>query len=353
MSQLHYPIDELPQPGEKLCIAPGVYWLRFPLPFALDHINLWLLEEIDGWTLVDTGIGLDETRALWRELFASQLEGKPLLRILVTHFHPDHFGLAGWLQAETGATVSISAAEYAKAQGVCELSDAQAGRALAELFRRHGLDEPRAAQIEQRGNRYRHIVPSLPQPVETLVDGQRIDIGGKSWQVVVGRGHAPEQATLHCAELGLLISGDQVLPRISSNVSVYPGEEGGDPLGDYLESLDRFAELPADTRVLPSHGRVFEGLRPRLAELREHHRERLDELLAACDAPRSAAELLPTLFRRELDVHQLGFAMGEAIAHLIYLQRRGELHAECGEDGVIRYQRGAGAAAAVGGQSSA
>jgi len=336
LSQLSYPIDSLPRPGEKLCIAPGVYWLRFPLPFALDHINLWLLEEVDGWVLVDTGIGLDETRALWRELF-DELEGKPLRRILVTHFHPDHFGLAGWLQAETGAMVSISAAEYDKAQRVHELSDADSGCEMAELFRRHGLDEQRASITQCRGNRYRKIVPTLPERVETLADGQRLEIGGKSWEVIVGRGHAPEHATLYCAELGLWISGDQVLPRISSNVSVYPGEEDGDPLTDYLASLVRFAKLPADTRVLPSHGGVFEGLHSRLEQLREHHRERLAELLSVCDVPRSAAELLPTLFRRELDAHQLGFAMGEAIAHLIYLQRRGQLRAQRGGDGVVRY----------------
>jgi glyoxylase-like metal-dependent hydrolase (beta-lactamase superfamily II) len=335
---LHFPFPEPPAPHSALEIAPGVHWLRFALPFALDHINLWLLADgEDGWTLVDCGIGLPQAQRAWEALFDSVLLGKPLKRIIVTHYHPDHVGQAAWLAERFGAPVLMTPGEHAAASAMHQRSDAEAGPRLAELFARHGLDAERTEGTRSRGNSYRQLVERVPANFEPLQEDAVIRIGGRQWRVLIGRGHAPEHACLYCAEEKLLIAGDQILPTISSNVSVRPDEPDKDPLADFLGSLDRLARLPADTRVLPSHGLVFEGLHARVEELRQHHREQFEKLRGACREPRSASDLLELMFRRRLDLHTLMFAMGECIAHLEHLYRRGDLVRELGGDGVYRY----------------
>lgn len=324
---LKYPFDAPPQPEQTIEVAPGVHWLRLPLPFALDHINVWLLDDGDGWVLVDTGVGLDQTREYWQALAVGALKGRPINRILVTHYHPDHLGQAAWLSRFHDAPVHITDGEMALARRLHGLPDDEAGTRLADLYERHGLDEERVEALRRRGNTYRRLVPEVPAQHITLKEGDGIDIGDRHWQVIVGRGHAPEHACLFSDSIGqpLLISGDQVLPKISSNISVRPDAEHEDPLGDFLDSLQRLARLPAETRVLPSHGWVFEGLESRCRSLMEHHREHLERLLAACDEPKSAADVLSLLFRRSLDNHQIMFAMGESIAHMRHLEASGEL----------------------------
>ncbi|RFA31367.1 hypothetical protein CAI21_01735 [Alkalilimnicola ehrlichii] len=337
-TRLRYPFPEPPAPLQTILVAPGVHWLRLPLPFALDHINLWLLEDDNGeWTLVDCGIGLDDVKALWRRLFDEVLAGKPLKRIIVTHYHPDHIGLADWLSQHFAAPVLMTAGEHAMACSIHRRNGDESGERIAELFLAHGLDAERAEQLRRRGNPYRKVVSAIPTPAQILHDGDRLRIGAEEWQVVVGRGHAPEHACLYCERLGVLISGDQILPRISSNVSFRPGEEGANPLADFLDSLDKLMSLPARTRVLPSHNLVFEGLHERAQELKAHHAEQLAKLEAACREPRAAADVLAVMFERELDTHSLLFAMGEAIAHLHYLELAGRLERERGADGVNRY----------------
>lgn len=340
MSALHYPLA-LPAPGESLPVAPGVHWLRLPLPFALDHINLWLLEDGDGWLLVDTGLGGEHTQALWRRYEQGVLAGRPVRRILVTHYHPDHIGQAAWLAQRWSAPVLITAGEWALARSIFESDDAAAGAAFAQLFARHGLDAGRSEALRERGNAYRRGVAALPEAVELVAEGDTLQIDGRRWQIIVGRGHAPEHACLFCPELDLLISGDQVLPRISSNVSVRPSDPGADPVGEFLASLRRLAELPRSVRVLPAHGRVFEGLHARLRELEGHHARQLDTVAQACaGAGRTAAELLDVMFARELNLHTLMFAMGEAIAHLNHLQAQGRVVGRPDEGGVLRYHAG-------------
>jgi glyoxylase-like metal-dependent hydrolase (beta-lactamase superfamily II) len=255
---------------------------------------------------------------------------------VVTHFHPDHLGLAEWLAQRFDAPVLMTQGEYLMAWAVAEQVGACAVGAMIALFRRHGLGRERIEALERRGNAYRRGVPALPASYQRIMHGDVLEIGGRQWRVSIGYGHSPEHASLHCEELGVLISGDMLLPRISTNVSVQPANPDGDPLRLYLESIRRCAARPADTLVLPSHGRPFRGIAARVAQLEQHHRSRCDELLGACSEPRSAWELAPVLFPRELDTHQTMFAMGEAIAHLNYLEQARAL-TRVDENGVIRY----------------
>jgi len=319
-------------------VAPGVYWLRLPLPFALDHINLWLLEDGARWTLVDTGIGLDDIRSLWNQAFRECLDGRPLGRIIVTHYHPDHIGQAAWLSERFRAPVLITQGEFATACRIHSTESQTSGQELAAFFTTHGLDADRARCLAARGNRYRRLVPELPVAITPIWDGQTLEISGHVWRVMIGHGHSPEHAALFCPELAVLISGDQLLPSISTNISVGPANPEGDPLAAYLDSLELLATLPPAVRVLPSHGAVFEGLHARIGQLRAHHQERLEWLRRACREPRSAAEVLDTLFARSLDAHQLVFAMGEAIAHLNRLSMAGAAERVPGVDGILRYR---------------
>lgn len=341
-----YPFATPPSAGETLEVAPGVLWLRMPLPFALNHINLWLLAEEDGWIIVDTGFALDAVKACWEKILAQLAQspaGGRIKRIVVTHFHPDHLGLAAWLQEKTGAPLCMTLGEYLTAHAVWHEIGGHGNQPMLAQFRRHGLGEAQCAALAARSGGYNRGVPSLPQTYRRLYDREILTIGGRRWQVRVGHGHSPEHAALYCADLGVLISGDMLLPKISTNISVFAVTPQADSLADYLGSLDRYRELPAETLVLPSHGLPFYGMHDRVNAQHAHHEERLLVLEENCATPRSAAELLQTLFNRELDTHQTMFAMGEAIAHLNRLEHAGRIARTQGDDGVIRFVRTRGA----------
>jgi glyoxylase-like metal-dependent hydrolase (beta-lactamase superfamily II) len=307
-----------------------------PLPFQLDHINLWLLEEGDGWTLVDCGIGNEQTRALWAQLFEGRV--KAARRVLLTHYHPDHAGNAAWLCERFGAELWTTQGEYLTAHAVRASSAGYTKEAVLSVFRRNGLAESLYASMAGGGNRYAALVPEFPHSYRRIIEGDRLRIGAHEWRAIVGHGHAPEHLSLHCEELNVLIAGDMLLSTISTNVSVWSIDPEGDPLRLFLDSIERYLELPADVLVLPSHGKPFRGAHERVAQLKAHHAARLDELARALgEAPRSAGELLGLLFRRKLDAHQTFFAMGEAIAHLHYLYYAGRASRRLGQDGVMRY----------------
>jgi glyoxylase-like metal-dependent hydrolase (beta-lactamase superfamily II) len=344
-AELHYPLgDFTPTMGTVHEVAPGVRWLRMTLPFALDHINLWLLRdhdgERDGWTIVDCGITNDTTRTAWEQVFESGLDGLPVVRVIVTHMHPDHIGLAHWLTERWNCRLWISATDYNAARLSSASTTGFGGVAAAAFFASHGLSDPASVEkVRARSNYYAGMVPQVPAAYRRLMDGLDVAIGGHVWRCIAGYGHAPEHIALYCADLKLLISGDMVLPRISTNVSVYDLEPEADSLRLYLGSLQRYRDLPADTLVLPSHGKPFTGLHQRIAQLEEHHAERLADVMTACaEAPQHAAGLLGVLFKRSLDLHQTTFAMGEAIAHLHALWLGGQLVREAGADGVWRFR---------------
>jgi len=336
---LHYPFPDIPADGELTEVAPGVFWLRLPLPFQLDHINLWLLKDGAGWTMVDTGFPDDAVRATWSRVI-DRLDG-PVSRLVVTHFHPDHLGLATWLMEKTGASLWMTAGEFLTAHAVWHEIGGHGARFMVDQFRRHGLDAERLAKFEKRGSGYRKAVPALPDFYQRLKTGDNLAVDGKNWRIIIGHGHAPEHMALYCAELGVLISGDMLLPRISTNISVFAATPEADALGWFLVSLDELAgNIPANTLVLPSHGLPFVGVQSRVEALHAHHAERLRALENSCEqAPKSAADLLETLFQRALDTHQTMFAMGEAIAHLNHLEQAGRLSRTTDAAGVIRYTR--------------
>lgn len=344
-AQLDYPFDDtIPGPGAVHDIVPGLRWVRMPLPFALDHINLWLLEdeleEQRGWSLIDTGAGTDATRAAWEQVLAEGLHGLPLVRVIATHCHPDHVGLSGWLCERFDASFWTTTGEFGFMRMMAAALPGVDGPSAIPHFERHGLvDAAMLDQMRSRRNYYPSLVPSVPQGYTRLQDEQVVRIGRHDWRVITGFGHSPEHASLYCAELNVLVSGDMVLPRISTNVSVFAVEPEGNPLQLYLDSLSKFASLPGDVLVLPAHGKPFRGLHTRIAQLREHHVARLAEVIEACATPQSAVDIVPIMFRRPLDAHQLSFALGEALAHLHKLWRDGELCRIKGNDGVIRFQK--------------
>jgi glyoxylase-like metal-dependent hydrolase (beta-lactamase superfamily II) len=374
-SELHYVFgDSLPQSGRTLTVAPAIRWLRMRLPFALDHINLWLLRDHEdtpagrreGWAIVDCGIDDEDTRAAWEQVFANELQGLPVLRVICTHMHPDHIGLAHWLTERWNCRLWISATDWNAARmASTAIGDAHSGQGAADFFACNGLrDEAALAKVRARSNYYASMVRQVPARFRRLMDGMVLRIGENDWRCIAGYGHAPEHIALHCPAIdwapkapaapprhgeaaglgaarrpaGVLISGDMVLPRISTNISVYEIEPEANPLPLYLDSIGAMRALPADTLVLPSHGKPFTGLHRRIEQLVEHHDARYAEVLQACaGAPQSAAELLPVIFKRPLDLHETTFALGESVAHVHALQAAGKLKRVGSDDGVLRY----------------
>lgn len=332
---LDHPFPIPPAFGATLEVFPGVHWLRMPLPFALDHINLWLLEDGDGWAIVDTGVNDETTRALWVQVLA----GKRVTRLIGTHFHPDHVGLAGWLAERHDVPLTSTLGEWSFGRMLMLDLGEEYHANQVEHYRRAGFDEDLLSGIRERSGSYRSRIAPLPQSISTIRDGSRLTIGGRQWQVIVGSGHSPEHACLWCADSNVLIAGDQVLPRISPNVGVWPQQPDGNPLQDFLDSQIRLKTLPDDCLVLPSHVTPFRGLHGRCDELIDHHHQRLGQVLEAAGEPVTALELTGVLFRRALDPQHMGFAMGETLAHANYLIARGDLARETRADGVWLYRR--------------
>jgi glyoxylase-like metal-dependent hydrolase (beta-lactamase superfamily II) len=351
-SGLHYPLQEqLPGLGAALEVAPGVFWLRMGLPFALNHINLWLLRDRlphpsqsgvwqEGWTAVDCGVDNPATREAWLQVEAHVLQGLPILRVLATHMHPDHMGLAHWLCERWQAPLWMSTSEYQSALLACHGLSNFGGDPTVRFFNAHGWNKAEdLAVVRSRMGYYPSMVPKVPGSYVRLMSGMHVRIGDRIWQCISGYGHSPEHMALLDDTQQLMISGDMLLPSISTNVSVYAMEPEGNPLQHFLDSLDKMQQLSDDTLILPSHGRPFQGAAARMAQLRSHHAERLEELLLACtEQALCAHDVLPLIFKRALDVHQTTFAMGEAVAHLNLLWLDGRLSREQDAAGTYRFK---------------
>lgn len=338
-AKLSYPLGEPPEGGHALQAAPGVLWVRMPLPFALKWINLYLLEDEGGWVLVDTGVATEPTRELWRGLFERTLGGRPITRVLCTHMHPDHIGLAGWITRKFACPLWISRLEYI----TCRMLVADTGREApqdgVDFYRRAGWDEDALDSYRIRFGGFGKAVSRLPDSFVRLSDGQRIRIGGEDWEVVVGCGHSPEHACLLRLSDGVFISGDQVLPRISSNVSVFPTEPEGDPLSDWIASCRKLlVRVPEEAFTLPAHNEPFHGVHVRLQALLDSHERSLDRLEKRLrEEPKRAVDCFGALFARSIGPELLGMATGEALAHLNCLMARGRIVREVQPDGVHTY----------------
>ena len=335
---VRYEFEQRPDTGESMAVAPGIFWLRMHLPFALSHINLWLLEDGDGWSVVDTGVNVQECRDTWKRTLATRMQEKPLRRVLVTHLHPDHIGCAGWLCDRCEAPLWMTRDEYLLARVLVADTGRPAPEEGDRFYRGAGFEQRQMAFYHRMFGMFGRYVHALPEAFRRISDGDVIAIGAHEWEVIVGRGHSPEHACLFSADLNVLISGDQLLPTISSNVSVFPTEPGADPLADWIDSLGRLKRrVPADVLVLPAHGKPFRGAHARLDELISEHVECLDALAAFCSEPKRAVDAFPLLFRSRIDDQNLIMATGEAIAHLNYLLNQGRVEVRRDGDGVDWY----------------
>lgn len=326
---LDYPFEVVPPRGTTLEVAPGVHWIRMPLPYALDHINLWALDDEAGWAIVDTGTRTDENAQVWRELFAHAPDERGITRIFVTHMHPDHVGMAGWLTRKFNARLWMTRLEYMSCRVMVSDTGREAPPEAIEFFRQAGWGEAAIERYRLRFGNFGKHIHALPESFRRLRDGETLRIGQHDWRVIVGTGHSPEHACLYCADLKVLISGDQVLPRISSNVSVHPTEPDADPMSEWMASIEKLRrEVPDDVLVLPSHNEPFRGLHLRLDRLAEGQHKAFNRLRETLGSePRRVVDVFGALFSRpisESDTGLLGMATGETLACLNYLIARGE-----------------------------
>jgi glyoxylase-like metal-dependent hydrolase (beta-lactamase superfamily II) len=337
---IEYEFESRPEAGETMPVADGMQWLRMPLPFSLGHINLWLVEDEDGWAVVDTGIETDMSKDVWRSTIASVMGDKPINHVVVTHLHPDHVGCAGWLTDEYGIDLWMTRDEYL----LCRVLVADTGRAAPDegvnFYHAAGFPSESLHNYQKMFGMFGKYVAELPESYKRLKEGDELTFAGNTWEVLIGRGHSPEHACFFDAERKLFVAGDQLLPTISSNVSVYPTEPGANPLKDWIDSLRMLkSRLPEDVLVLPAHGKPFRGAHGRLDDLVQEHLDGLDALLELCKEPRRSLDTFPALFKSKISDSNLIMATGESVAHLNYLIEEGELEVEADSDGVNWYRR--------------
>lgn len=351
-SKPQYPYAEPPNIGEPIKVAKGVYWLRMPLPFKLDHINLWLLEEDDGWTAVDTGLATDETTDIWERLYKKITVLKPIKRLIATHMHPDHIGLAAWLCRRGSSTQGnssppfpetelwMSRSEYMYCRILLEDSNREAPDVAVKFYQAAGFDEEQLNYYRSKFGAFGSMIRGMPNSYHRLQCGDTFTINGHQWQIVMGEGHSPEHACLWCPELELFISGDQLLPTISSNVSVWPIEPSNNPLEDWIASCKKLqALLPENTLVLPSHGLPFRGAKQRLNKLIDDHEKDLQTIYEHCEIPKRVVDLFSLIFKSKISHSTLVFAAGESYAHLNCLMERKMITMTKDGNGVNWYQQ--------------
>lgn len=346
--KLVYPFEHAPKVGEEAVeVAPGVKWMRMPLGGALAFINVWAIAEKtadggDGWAIVDTGLGGIDSRNAWRAALKGPLEGKPVTRVFVTHMHPDHIGMAGYLTRKFDARLWITRLEFMTCRSLAADTGREAPADALAFFKATGWDEDAIENYRAKFGGFGRGLYALPDSFRRLNDGDAVTIGDHVWKVVVGSGHSPEHACLYCPDLKLMISGDQVLPKISSNVSVFPTEPDGDPLTDWITSLKRIKDkVPDDVLVLPAHNDPFHGLHARIDHLVSGHERGLERLHALLAEPKRVVDVFHVLFRRKIDDYLLGLATGESLAHLNCLIARGQAVRERDQNGIDWYRAAA------------
>ena len=332
---IKYELNSRPANGETLNIVDGIEWLRMPLPFSLNHINLWLLRDGNRWAIVDTGVGTSETRSIWQQVFEGAMGGDPASHIIATHMHPDHVGCAGFLAHHFDVDLWMSRDEYM----MCRILVADTGHPAPEegvhFYKDAGFTAEQLTNYEKAFGFFGKFVTPLPEAYKRLSDNDELTIGGHRWRVITGGGHSPEHACLYDADRNILIAGDQLLPTISSNVSVWPTEPLANPLQDWFDSLRKLrASVPEDVLVLPAHGKPFRGAHTRIDAMILEHEERLEALREVCSSPQRVVDVFPSIYRTRIDDRNRIMAAGEALAHLSFLVRSGEMLATCRDDAI-------------------
>lgn len=325
---LAFPFENPPETGEVIAIREGLLWARLPLPFRLDHINIYLLEDDDGWIIIDAGIDSKGSRASWQALLDGPLKGFSFKALLITHHHPDHIGLAGWLCETLEIPLMTSRTGFLAAMNFYNSPEILAATDYSRFYASHGMTPEIAALVSTMGQEYMQMLSKPPFTYQRVQDGDELVIGGRHVHVIAGEGHCPEQLMLHIPDEGLFLAADQVLERISPNISVSAFEPAGDPLGGFIQSLQQLqAAVAEDVLVLAGHRLPFHGLHARAQELIDHHEERCQIIMTELsNGPRSAADLLPLLFHRDLTPHEMSWAFNEVLAHMNYLITQGRCH---------------------------
>lgn len=338
---IRYPWGQPPAPGEHIEIAEGILWIRLPLPMALDHVNVYALDDGDGWTLIDTGLSSKKTRAIWDTLMAGPLSGKPVNRVVVTHHHPDHVGNAGWFQSEHEAELVTSRTAWLFARMLTLDEQENWPEETLRFYRSAGMSaDVLAKRMAERPFNFSDVVYPMPLGYTRVKQGDVIRIGGRDWDVHMGNGHAPEHVTLWSRDDNLVLSGDQILSSISSNLGVYATEPMADPVADWMESCERLSTLARPEQlVLGGHKLPFTGLPVRMRQLIENHHGALDRLLTELDRPKSASECFAALFKRQIGDGEYGLALVEAVAHLNHLYHIDAITRTRRADGAWEYQR--------------
>ncbi|NRB04208.1 MAG: MBL fold metallo-hydrolase [Rhodobacteraceae bacterium] len=338
---LRYPWEDPPKPGETIEVAEGVLWMRMPLPMKLDHVNVYALADDEGWTIIDTGFASKGAKEIWRGLMEGPLAGKPITRVIVTHHHPDHIGLAGWFQTEFGAELLTPRTGWLTARMLTLDVQTVPNQETLDFYRTAGMDpELLKKRSEERPFNFADIVAPLPLGYTRLVQGQVITFGGRTWDVHMGNGHAPEHATFWSQDDNLVLSGDQILPSISPNIGVYATEPMADPIAEWLEACERLAKLAReDHLVLGGHKLPFTGLPTRMRQLIDNHHGALERLEKYLDTPKSAGECFAPLFKRRIGEGEYGLALVESVAHLSHLFQVGRVSRAKREDGAWVYQK--------------
>jgi len=332
--------DQVPKPGSVTEVADGVYWVRMPMPGRLNHINTWLLRDYDGWTIVDTGIPNQKIQKHWQTIFDNHLDGKPVTRVIATHLHTDHTGNAGWITSKWDCELWMSRSDFYMCKTMAADGPSDVPEDAIRFYRRAGFTEERLDRYRQRFGHFGASMFRLPAGYRRINDGQYIDIGGREWRAVIGHGHAPEHVCLYCPELKLILAGDQILPKITPNVSVQPSEPHANPLRDWINSCQRFRELlPPDLLVLPAHESIYTGIHERLTALIDWHEVAIEKLYELCDSPKRAVDTFPALFKSEITNMSFFPATGESLAHLHCALERRMLVVEEDETGVAWWRQ--------------